>query len=65
MNLLEHYIKEIISVENITIDKAWAKGIDFVKVKMLVNCYGRIEIKEKLFTVAEWKEVTKVGYYLG
>ena len=52
MNLLEHYIKEIISVEDVT--KEWEKYMQekdpnfietnpMLEVKMLVNCYGNIE----------------------
>ena len=34
MNLLEHYIKKVISIKEFKIDEIWAKGIDFVKVKI-------------------------------
>ena len=65
MNLLEHYIKKVISIKEFKIDETWAKGIDFVKVKITVDCYGNIRTEEKIFTVQEWNSITKVGYYLG
>ena len=65
MNLLEHYIKEVISIEELKINETWAKGIDFVKVKITTNCYGDIRTEEKIFTVLEWNYVAKAGYYLG
>ena len=40
MNLLKHYIKKVISIEEFKIDETWAKGIDFVKVKITTNCHG-------------------------
>ena len=65
MNLLEHYIKKVISIEEFKIDETWAKGIDFVKVKIITNCHGDIRTEEGTFTVQEWNSITKVGYYLG
>ena len=64
MNLLEHYIEDVISVEDFKIDETWAKGIDFVKVKITTNCYGDIRTEDKIFTVQEWKSIAKTGYYL-
>ena len=65
MNLLKHYIEKVISIEEFKIDETWAKGIDFVKVKITTNCYGDIRTEERIFTVREWNSITKVGYYLG
>lgn len=65
MNLLEHYIKEIISEEEFTIDETWAININFVRVKMIINCYGNIEEKTRVFTKAEWRVAKSEGYYLG
>lgn len=63
MNLLEHYIEEVISVteyipKTIPTDKKW------VEVKMLVNCYGTIEETTQLMPVDEWEKVKKQGYYM-
>ena len=65
MNLLKHYIKEVISIEETEIDETWAKGFDFVKVKMITDCHGEIRTEEKIFTVLEWNHVVRIGYYLG
>ena len=65
MKLLEHYIKKVISIEEFKIDETWAKGIDFVKVKIITNCHGNIRTEERAFSVQEWNSITKVGYYLG
>ena len=65
MNLLEHYIMEVISIEEFKIDETWATGIDFVKVKIITNCHGDIRTDERTFTVQEWNSITKVGNYLG
>ena len=65
MNLLKHYIEKVISIEEFKIDETWAKGIDFVKVKITTNCYGDIRTEERIFTVREWNSIAKVGYYLG
>ena len=64
MNLLEHYIKEIISVEDLRIDEEWAKGKSYVKVKMVISCYGHIETVERISTKKEWIEAESNGYYL-
>ena len=65
MNLLKHYIKEVISIKELKIDETWAKGFDFVKVKIITNCHGDIRTEEKIFTVLEWNYVAEAGYYLG
>ena len=64
MNLLKHYIREIISIEEIVINEKWAGGFEFVKVKMIVDCHGLIEEVERLFTKIEWEITTKAGYIL-
>lgn len=65
MNLLKHYIEKVISIEEFKIDETWAKGFDFVKVKITTNCHGDIRTEEIIFTVQEWNFIAKVGYYLG
>lgn len=73
MNLLEHYIKEVISVEDVT--KEWEDFIrkdtpNFVEtdpmleVKMLVNCYGNINETTKWFHKSEWDKIQEQGYYI-
>ena len=74
MNLLEHYIKEIISVEDVT--KEWedfmrkddpnfVENDSMLKVEMIVSCYysnmiyGTIKILHK----SEWDKIQEQGYY--
>lgn len=68
MNLLEHYIKEIYSVEDITEEfkkKVGRNPVDsMVAVKMRINCYGVEEDTEEIFRVPQWEEIKKQGYYL-
>lgn len=68
MNLLEHYIKEVYSVEDITEEfeeKVGRKPVDpMVEVKMRVNCYGREEDTTQIFFRPKWEEAQKQGYYM-
>lgn len=60
LNVLEHYIKEVYSVETLS-------GYDWscVEVDMLVNCYGIIERVQHPFTnMEEWEKAKEKGYYL-
>lgn len=74
MNLLEHYIKKIISVEDVT--KEWEeymKGKDpnfvetdpMLEIKMIVNCYGSMQETEQWYHKSEWDKIQEQGYYLG
>lgn len=58
MNLLEHYILEVISVNILE------QVHDYVSVTMIVNCYGHIYKDNKVFRVEEWKEAQEKGYYV-
>ena len=66
MNLLEHYIKEVYSIEDITEEFKKKVGHSpcrpMVKVKMRVNCYGREEDTESTFFVDEWEEAKQKDY---
>ncbi len=67
MNLLEHYIKEVLEIEDIT-----NKCPEFFKVvnepiyriKMIVNCYGNKEIVENVWTKTHYESSIERGYYL-
>ena len=61
MNLLEHYIDEIISEEKIQNPE---NGEEYYRITAVVDCYGRKEVKSSLFTVDEWKQAKKDGYYM-
>lgn len=62
MNLLEHYIEKIISVEpfNPPTQSEW----EWVTVKMLVNCYGSVVETEMLLPVDDWEKIKAQGYYM-
>ena len=53
MNLLEHYIQEVHSIEDVT--EEYEKIVDrkleqpVLKVTMTINCYGNIEKVTKFF----------------
>lgn len=59
MNLLEHYIKEILSEDfEQKYGKIWAK------VKLTVDCYGVVEETTQLFLYDDWQKVKGQGYYM-
>lgn len=68
MNLLEHYILEVYSVNDIT-EKfkekcGYAPKESMLAVKARVVCYGKEEDIEKVFFQSEWEEAKKQGYYM-
>ena len=74
MNLLEHYIKEIISVEDVT--KEWEdfmrkddpnfiENDPMLKVEMIVSCYSNMIYGIiKTLHKSEWDKIQKQGYYM-
>ena len=60
MNLLEHYIDEIIKVTN----RKTQHGTDIVEVEMVIDCYGVKEQTKHIFLPSEWEKAKKDGYYL-
>lgn len=60
MNLLEHHIDRVINEEKCISPH----GTEYIKVTMLVDCYGVKEQTEELFLPSEWKKTKKNGYYL-
>ena len=66
LNLVENYLKEIISVEDYS--NEWTNKFSdrtFVKVKAKWNCYGREFVVTDIFNNLEWENILKNGYYLG
>jgi len=60
MNLLEHYIGEVYSVEEVKCD--WGS---FIKVDLQVSCYGNKErVVETFADMEEWDLAVKRGYYM-
>lgn len=61
MNLLEHYIKKIISEEKVQSPE----GKEYYKVTAEVDCYGSVEIlKDHIFNIGEWELAKKNGYFM-
>lgn len=59
MNLLEHYIEEIISEEEVN-----HNGENFVVAKVKVNCYGNVNVDEHITSKRMWEEEKLQGYYM-
>lgn len=73
MNLLEHYIEKVVSVEDVT--KEWEdfmrKDIpNFVEtdpmleIKILINCMGIEEYNILWHHKSEWDKIQEQGYYV-
>ena len=68
MNLLEHYIKEIHSVKDIT-NKfeekcGYAPHDQFLEVDLTCDCYGVVERKICYFSKSKFEIVKKQGYFM-
>lgn len=66
MNLLEHYIKDILSVEEYSAE--WTKEFperSFVKVKITYECYGRVETGIHVWNTDQWESIQQKGYFMG
>lgn len=65
MNLLEHYIREVHSVEEYK--EEWTKefpDIEFVKVDVTYDCYGRTERKTHVWNKAQWNAIKTQKYFM-
>lgn len=62
MNILEHYIDEIISEEKVQNPE---NGNEYYRVNAIVDCYGCKEQINRLFLIDEWEKAKKQGYYMG
>ena len=68
MNLLEHYINKIHSVQDIS-DK-YEKAIrqkpkePLYEVDITVDCYGVVERKREIMSKSDFKKAKKQGYFL-
>lgn len=61
MNLLEHYIDEVISEQKIQNPE---NGREYYRVNAIVDCYGCKEQINRLFPVDEWEQAKAKGYYM-
>lgn len=68
MNLLEHYIQEVHSVQDETNNYIQRTGETpkepLLKVDLTYNCYGCVERENKLFTKSQWETIKKNGYFM-
>ena len=68
MNLLEHYIKEIHSVQDVSDKYEKATGRKpkepLYEVDVTVNCYGAAELKREFMSKSEFEQAKKQGYFL-
>ena len=68
MNLLEHYIKEIHSVQDVSNKFEKATGLKpkepLYEVDVTVNCYGIVERKREFISKSEFEQAKKQGYFL-
>ena len=68
MNLLEHYIKEIHNVEDISDKYVRATGSELkeplYEVDITVDCYGVVERTRKIMSKSEFEQAKKQGYFL-
>ena len=74
MNLLEHYIKKVISVKDVT--QEWEKYMQeeedpnfietdpMLEIKILVNCMGVEEYNILWYHKSEWDKIQEQGYYM-
>ena len=60
MNLLEHYIDEVIKETNLKTPY----GTDIVEVEMMIDCYGVRVRTTHMFLPSEWEKAKKDGYYM-
>ncbi len=67
MNLLEHYIKEVLEIEDVTNKYIEIFNIikePIYKVKMIINCYGNKEIVEVVWSKRQLEFHIQKGYYM-
>lgn len=68
MNLLEHYIKEVHSVEDVS--NKFEEKSDYppneplLKVDLTYDCYGKVERGIKMFFKSEWDSAREKGYFM-
>ena len=68
MNLLEHHIKEIHNVQDISDKFEKATGSKpkepLYEVDVTVDCYGVVERTRKIISKSEFEQAKKQGYFL-
>lgn len=64
MNLVQHFIVEVHSVEDVT-EKCKFATEPMVEVDITVNCFGVIKRNKEVFGEYTWNAVKEKGWYLG
>ena len=68
MNLLEHYIKEIHNVQDVSDKFEKATGGEpkepLYEVDVTFDCYGVVERTRKIMSKSEFEQAKKQGYFL-
>lgn len=68
MNLLEHYIKEIHNVQDVSDKFVRATGLKLkeplYEVDITVDCYGVVERTRRFMDKSEFEQAKKQGYFL-
>lgn len=68
MDLLEHYIKQVHSVDDVTNIFEGVKGYSpnepVYSVRLTCDCYGIVERRTMHFFKSEWEEAQKKGYFM-
>lgn len=68
MNLLEHYIKEIHNVQDVSDKFEKATGgkpkEPLYEVDITVDCYGVVERTRKIMSKSDFEQAKKQGYFL-
>ena len=65
MNLLEHYIKEIHSVE--VCNEKWVQEFPdriIMKIDLTCDCYGRISRDIYYWRKEMWEDIKQQGYFM-
>ena len=68
MNLLEHYIKEVHSIDDVTNKFEQKNGYPpnepLLKVDLTYDCYGVTERDTRHFFKSEWETAIVKGYFM-
>lgn len=64
MNILEHYIVEVISVEPCTAEWTEKFEKEFVRIKVVTDCYGNIKQRETVESKEDWEKIKERGYFM-
>lgn len=61
MNLLEHFIDQIISEQKVRDPE---NGKEYYRVTAVVDCYGQKEQIDQIFPIDKWEQAKADGYYM-